>query len=181
MNMQDQRVLDYSPAAEQALDLARQEASRLNHDFVATEHLLLGIIGLGQSTAVTVLRSFGLDLDAVRLELEEQLGIGPDHQCLCPKTKVTGHLPKAAPPGSGRNERAPGIRAPVACTGNLPYTPRVKKVLAFAVEEARALNHSSVGAELILLGLLREGDGAAARVLKEFGVDTEKTRQEILR
>ncbi len=181
MNMHDQRKLDYTAPAEQTLALARLEASRFNHDFVATEHLLLGVIRLGQSTAVTVLRSFGLDLEAVCLEMEEQLGIGPDHQCVCSKTEVTGHLPEAAPPGSGLNQRAPIVRVPVPCSGNLPYTPRVKKVLAFAAEEARALNHSYVGTEHILLGLLREGDGVAARLLKELGVDTEKARQEILR
>jgi ATP-dependent Clp protease ATP-binding subunit ClpC len=158
MSMQDQRVLHSSPPVEQTLALARLEASRLNHDFLATEHLLLGIIRLGQSPAVTVLRRLGLDLAAVRLEMEEQLGTVQDHQGVSPKAKV-----------------------PVPGTGNLPYTPRVKRVLAFAAEEARALNHSYVGAEHILLGLLREGDGVVARVLNELGVDTERTRQEILR
>jgi ATP-dependent Clp protease ATP-binding subunit ClpC len=97
--------------------------------------------------AVNVLQKMGLDLETVRMEVEKQVGSGPE-------TKMVG---------------------------NIPYTPRVKKVLALAGKEAKALNHSYVGTEHILLGLLREGEGVAARVLKSLEVDIERTRNEILK
>ncbi len=138
---------NFTPRAQQVLALARKEADRFNHNYVGTEHILLGLIKLGQGVAVNVLQKMGLDLETVRMEVEKQVGTGPD-------TKVTG---------------------------NIPYTPRVKKVLALASKEAKALHHSYVGTEHILLGLLREGDGVAARVLKSLEVDIERARQEVLR
>ena len=93
------------------------------------------------------MQKLGLDLETVRMEVEKQVGTGPDQKMI----------------------------------GNIPYTPRVKKVLALAAKEAKALNHTYVGTEHILLGLLREGDGVAARVLKNLDVDIEQTRQEILK
>ena len=138
---------NFTPRAQQVLALARKEADRFNHNYVGTEHLLLGLIKLGQGVAVNVLQKLGLDLETVRMEVEKQVGTGSDQQMM----------------------------------GNIPYTPRVKKVLALAGKEARALNHSYVGTEHILLGLLREGEGVAARVLKSLDVDIERTRQEILK
>ena len=138
---------NFTPRAQQVLALARKEADRFNHNYVGTEHLLLGLIKLGQGVAVNVLQKMSLDLETVRMEVEKQVGSGPETQS----------------------------------QGNIPYTPRVKKVLALAGKEAKALNHSYVGTEHILLGLLREGDGVAARVLKNLDVDIERTRNEILR
>ena len=138
---------NFTPRAQQVLALARKEADRFNHNFVGTEHLLLGLIKLGQGVAVNVLQKMGLDLDTVRLAVEKEVGTGPDQKL----------------------------------AGNIPYTPRVKKVLALASKEAKALNHTYVGTEHILLGLLREGDGVAARVLKNLEIDIEQTRQEILK
>ncbi|MBI5686427.1 MAG: ATP-dependent Clp protease ATP-binding subunit [Verrucomicrobia bacterium] len=138
---------NFTPRAQQALSLARKEAERFNHNYVGTEHLLLGLIKLGQGVAVNVLQKMNLDLDTVRLEVEKQVGTGPE----------------------------------MKQAGSIPFTPRVKKVLALAGKEARALNHSYVGTEHILLGLLREGDGVAARVLKNLEVDIERTRNEILK
>jgi hypothetical protein len=137
---------NFTPRAQQALALAREEAERFNHNFIGTEHLLLGIIKLGQGVAVNVLHTMGLDLQIVRMEVERQVGPGP----------------------------GPTI------VDSIPYTPRVKKVLALAAKEARALNHTYVGTEHLLLGLLREGDGVAGRVLKNLNIDVGKTRQEIL-
>ncbi len=136
-----------TPRAQQVLMLARKEADKLNHNFVGTEHLLLGLIKLGQGVAVNVLGKMGLDFETVRTEVKKQVGTGPDQES----------------------------------SGNVPYTPRVKKVLALATKEARALNHTYVGTEHILLGLLVEGDGVAGRVLKNLGLDIVKTRQEILK
>ncbi|MEX0325197.1 MAG: ATP-dependent Clp protease ATP-binding subunit [Puniceicoccaceae bacterium] len=137
---------NFTPRAQQVLALARKEADRFHHNYVGTEHLLLGLINLGQGVAVNVLQKMGLDLDTVRTAVEKQVGKGP-----------------AAKP-----------------IGNISYTPRVKKVLALAGKEAKSLNHSYVGTEHILLGLLREGDGVAARVLKSLEVDIERCRDEIL-
>src|SRR6184192_584613 len=138
---------NFTPRAQQVLALARKEADRFNHNYVGTEHLLLGLIKLGQGVAVNVLQKMGLDLETVRMEVEKQVGTGPDQQM----------------------------------TGNIPYTPRVKKVLALAAKEAKALHHSYVGTEHIFLGLLLESDGVAARVLQQLGVELERTRLEILK
>ena len=138
---------NFTPRAQQVLALARKEADRLNHNFVSTEHLLLGMIALGQGVAMNVLGKMGLDLETVRTEVKKMVGTGPDH----------GNI------------------------GNAPYTPRVKTVLALATNEAKALTHTYVGTEHIFLGLLREGDGVAAHVLKDLGVNIERTRQEILK
>src|SRR5271167_2109387 len=138
---------DFTPRAQQVLALARKEAERFNHNYVGTEHLLLGLIKLGQGVAVNVLQRMGLDLETVRMEVEKHVGSHPETNMI----------------------------------GNFPYTPRVKKVLALAAKEAKALNHSYVGTEHILLGLLREGEGVAARVLKSLEVDPARTRNEILK
>ena len=127
--------------------LRRKEAERFNHNYVGTEHLLLGLIKLGQGVAVNVLQKMGLDLERVRMEVEKHVGSHPETNMI----------------------------------GNIPYTPRVKKVLALAGKEAQALHHSYVGTEHLLLGLLREGEGVAARVLKSLEVDPARTRNEILK
>ncbi len=138
---------NFTPRAQQVLALARKEADRFNHNFLGTEHLLLGLIKLGQGVAVNVLQGMGIDLDTVRIAVEKEVGTGPDQKMI----------------------------------GNIPYTPRVKKVLALASKEAKALNHTYVGTEHILLGLLREGDGVAAKVLKNLDVDIEEARQRTLK
>src|SRR5215472_15858827 len=120
-----------------SLALALKEARRFNHAYVGTEHLLLGLIKLGQGVAVNVRQRMGLDLERARMEVEKHVGPSPE-------TKMVE---------------------------NIPYTPRAKKVLALAGKEAEALNHSYIGTEHILLGLLREGEGIAARVLRSLGVD----------
>ena len=145
--MSDEAMSNFTPRAQQVLALARKEADRFNHNVIGTEHLLLGLIKLGQGVAVNVLQKMGLDLETVRLAVEKAVGTGPDQKMI----------------------------------GNIPYTPRVKKVLDLAKREAKNLNHTYIGTEHILLGLLREGDGVAARILRELDVDIEQTRQEVLR
>src|ERR1700704_6570133 len=140
-------INNFTPRAQQLLVLARKEAERFNHNCVGTEHLLLGLIKLGQGVAVNVLHKMGLDLERVRLEVEKYVGSHPATNMV----------------------------------GDIPSTPRVKKVLALAGKEAKALNHPYVGTEHILLGLLREGEGVAARVLKSLEVDPARTRNEILK
>lgn len=138
---------NFTPRSLQVLALAQTQARHFGHEFVGTEHLLLGIISLGQGIAPAVLIKMGLELETVRLEVQRRIEIKPDQK-----------LPE-----------------------RIPYTPRAKKVLSLAVEEARGLGHAYVGTEHILLGLLREEDGLAGRVLKELGVDHEVTRQHILK
>ena len=145
--MSDDAMNNFTPRAQQVLQLARREADRFNHNVIGTEHLLLGLVKLGHGVAVNVLQKMGLDLETVRMEVEKQVGTGPDQKVI----------------------------------GNIPYTPRVKKVLDLARREAKSLNHTYIGTEHILLGLLREGDGVAARILRSLDVDIEQARQEILK
>ena len=126
--------------------LARKEAERFHHNSIGTEHVLLGLIALGQGTAVAALNRMGVNLDTVRTEIEKMVGTGPDERF----------------------------------AGNFPYTPRAKKVLALAAKQAKELNHTYVGTEHILLGLLAEGDGVAARVLRHLNLDVETTRENVL-
>src|SRR5665213_4106203 len=145
--MSDETMSNFTPRAQQVLALARKEADRLNNDFLGTEHLLLGLIKLGQGVAVNVLQSMGIDLETVRMEVEKQTPGGSDQKMI----------------------------------GNIPYTPRVKKVIALSQKEAKNLNHTYVGTEHLLLGLLREGDGVAAKVLRNLDVDIEEARQRVLK
>jgi ATP-dependent Clp protease ATP-binding subunit ClpC len=145
--MSDDAMNNFTPRAQQVLQLAHKEADRFNHNVIGTEHLLLGLIKLGSGVAVNVLQKMGLDLETVRMEVEKQVGTGPDQKVI----------------------------------GNIPYTPRVKKVLDLARREAKSLNHTYIGTEHILLGLLREGDGVAARILRGLDMDIEQARQEILK
>ncbi|MEI6167004.1 MAG: ATP-dependent Clp protease ATP-binding subunit [bacterium] len=138
---------NYTPRAKQVIQIARTEADRFNHAYVGTEHLLLGLVALGQGVAVTVLERMGISLESLRLEVEKAVGQGPE-------TKTAG---------------------------NVPFTPRAKKVLQLATAEARALQHTYVGTEHILLGLLREGEGVAAQVLRTLNVDLDTTRIEVMR
>lgn len=138
---------NFTPRAQQVLSLAKKEAERFFHNYIGTEHLLLGLLNLGQGIAINVIQKLGLELESVRQAVEKQVGVG------------------------SQNEATPS---------SIPFTPRVKRVLALAAKEAKNLNHSYVGTEHLLLGLLREGDGIAARVLKSLEVDLETVRQEIL-
>ncbi len=138
---------NFTPRAQQVINLARKEADGFNHPYVGTEHLLLGLISLGEGVAVNVLDRLGVSIEAVRREVENAVGQGP-------QTKLVG---------------------------NVPFTPRSKKVLQLASSEAQALNHTYIGTEHILLGLLREGEGVAAQVLRNLDVDLDTARREILR
>ena len=137
---------NFTPRAQRVIQLARQEADNFNHPYVGTEHLLLGLIALGEGVAVNVLERMGVSLDRVRMEVERAVGYGPE-------TKTVG---------------------------NVPFTPRSKKVLQLGMAEAQALNHSYVGTEHLLLGLLHEGEGVAAQVLRNLDVDLDTARMEVV-
>lgn len=139
---------EFTPRAQQVIRvLSHKEAERFNHPYIGTEHLLLGLIALGEGVAVSALEHMGVDLAALRLEVEKAVGQGPE----------------------------------IKTAGGLPLTPRAKKVLSLAAAEAKALNHGYIGTEHLLLGLLGEEEGVAARVLKNLNVDLERTRAEVLK
>jgi len=135
----------FTERSKKVIKLAREEAGRLGHNYIATEHLLLGLIREGEGVAAIVLQNLGLDLDNLRLEIEKMVQSGPATLTL----------------------------------GEIPFTPRAKKVLELAVESAQAMSHTYIGTEHILLGLIREGEGIAARVLEKMGLTFERVRLEI--
>jgi ATP-dependent Clp protease ATP-binding subunit ClpC len=126
--------------------LANQEAQRFNHEYIGTEHILLGLVKEGSGVGANVLKNLDIDLRKVRLEVEKLVKSGPE----------------------------------MVTMGKLPQTPRAKKVIEYAIEEARNLNHNYVGTEHLLLGLLREHDGVAAQVLMNLGLKLEEVREEVL-
>ena len=137
----------FTERVRKVLFLARDEASRLQHEYIGTEHLLLGIVREGEGIAAKVLRKMGLDFEQIRLAVEKLVS-------------ATGGT---------------------VMIGEIPFTPRAKTVLELSVEEARLLGHNYVGTEHLLLGLIREGEGVAARVLLDLGADRKKVREEILK
>ncbi|MDR0740281.1 MAG: ATP-dependent Clp protease ATP-binding subunit [Puniceicoccales bacterium] len=144
--------LNFTPRSQQVLVLARQAADHMRNNYVGTEHLLIGLVELGQGIAVNVLRKLNVTLELIREKVKELL-----------KAQVQDLNVKLS-----------------LASDNIPFTPRVKRVLILAANEARALQHPYIGTEHLLLGILREGEGIAAKVLLEFGVDIESCRQGIL-
>ncbi len=138
---------NFTDRVRKVLAMAREEAIRLQHDYVGTEHILLGLIREGEGVAAAVLTNLNVDLEQIHERIEESVRKG---------------------------------KATIAL-GELPYTSRAKKVLEYAMAEARELNHSYVGTEHLLLGLLREEKGIAAQVLNSLGVSLEDARAETLK
>ena len=136
----------FTDRARKVMALANQEAQRFNHEYIGTEHILLGLVKEGSGVGANVLKALGVDLRKVRLEVEKLVKAGPE----------------------------------MVTMGKLPQTPRAKKVIEYAIEEARNLNHNYVGTEHLLLGLLREHDGVAAQVLRNLGLKLEEVREEVL-
>ena len=136
----------FTDRARKVMSFARQEAERFNHDYIGTEHILLGLVKEGSGVAANVLENLDVDLEKVRLEVEKLVKPAPD----------------------------------VVTIGQLPFTPRAKKVLEFAIDEARALDHNYVGTEHLLLGLLRENEGLAAQVLMNLGLKLDDVRSEVM-
>ena len=139
---------NFTDRVRKVLQMAREEAARLHHEYVGTEHILLGLIREGEGVAAAVLTNVGVDLEDIQQKIEETVKKG---------------------------------KAAAASGPELPYTSRAKKVLELAMMEARELNHSYVGTEHLLLGLLREEKGIAAQVLTDAGVTLEHARAETLR
>ncbi len=139
---------NFTDRVRKVLQMAREEAARLHHEYVGTEHILLGLIREGEGVAAAVLTTLNVDLEEIQQKIEETVKKG---------------------------------KAAAAAGPDLPYTSRAKKVLELAMTEARELNHSYVGTEHLLLGLLREEKGIAAQVLTDAGVNLEQSRAETLR
>lgn len=161
----------FTPTARHVLVAAQEEARGLGHDWIGTEHLLLGLVGQGEG-ARRVLTELGLSVDAVRDEVIEVIGTGRcgaiDERLALAAIGIDLDAVRRsveAAFGPGALERGSVGRR---CVGGTPFTPRAKKVLELSLREALALGHDLVTAEHVLLGLLREGEGVAAQVLQRF-------------
>jgi len=135
----------FTDRARQVVVFAQEEARMLDHNYIGTEHILLGLIHEGEGVAAKVMEALDVSLEAVRVEVERNIG---------------------------RGEGVPG--------GNIPFTPRAKKVLEFSLREALQLGHNYIGTEHILLGLIREGEGVAAQVLQKLGASLDVVRQKVI-
>ena len=136
----------FTDRAKKVMNLARQEAQRFNHEYLGTEHILLGLVQEGSGVAANVLKNMGIDLNKIRMEVEKIVKTGPS----------------------------------MVTMGQLPFTPRAKKVLELSMEEAGNLGHNYIGTEHLLLGLIKENEGIAAQVLLNLGVKLEDVREEVL-
>ncbi|MDW7740557.1 MAG: ATP-dependent Clp protease ATP-binding subunit [Bacillota bacterium] len=135
----------FTERAQQVLVLAQEEAKRLNHNFIGTEHLLLGLVREGSGIAARALQNMAVDLNSVRNEVER----------ITPKGEKVIHQ-------------------------GISYTPRAKRVVELAIEESQNLGHNYVGTEHLMLGLVREGEGIAAQVLANMGIDLKRARKEVI-
>ncbi len=136
----------FTERARKIILLAKEEAKRFNHDYIGTEHILLGLIREGEGVAAAVLASLGLGPDKIRSEIEKLVQPGPA----------------------------------TIVSGDIPFTPKAKKVIELAMDEARNLGHNYIGTEHLLLGLIREGEGIASQVLVNLGLDLDKIRMEVM-
>ncbi|MFQ5653231.1 MAG: ATP-dependent Clp protease ATP-binding subunit [Planctomycetota bacterium] len=136
----------FTDRARKVMALARKEAQRFNHDFIGTEHILLGLVQEGSGVAANVLKNLDIDSNKIRAEIEKHVQSGPS----------------------------------MVTMGQLPFTPRAKKVLELSQEEANELGHNYIGTEHLLLGLIRENDGVAAQVMMDLGIKLEDVRNEVL-
>ena len=137
----------FTERARKVIILAKEEARRFNHDYIGTEHILLGLIKEGEGVAAAVLQSLGLNLHTLRLEVEKLVRVGPS----------------------------------TIISGDIPFTPKAKKALELSMDEARRMGHNYIGTEHLLLGLIREGEGAASHILLNQGLDLKRVRSEIMK
>ena len=136
----------FTDRAKKVMSFARQEAMKFNHEYIGTEHILLGLVQEGSGVAANVLKNMSIDLEKIRHEVEKIVKTGPS----------------------------------MVTMGQLPFTPRAKKVLELSLEEASQLSHNYIGTEHLLLGLIRENEGIAAQVLMNLGVKLDDVREEVL-
>jgi ATP-dependent Clp protease ATP-binding subunit ClpA len=136
----------FTERARQVVVLAQDEARGLRHNYIGTEHILLGLLREEEGLAARVLESLDITIEEVRAQVQRIVGQGEE-----------------------------------AATGQIPFTPRAKKVLELSLKEALAMNHNYIGTEHVLLGLVRENEGVAARILLDFDADSEKVRSEVIR
>jgi ATP-dependent Clp protease ATP-binding subunit ClpC len=137
---------NFTEPARQVVVLAQDEARSLKHNYIGTEHILLGLLREGNGMGARVLATLAISADAVREQVEGIVGRGEE---------VTA--------------------------GQIPFTPRAKKVLELSLREALALGHDYIGTEHVLLGIVREGEGVACRILLDLGVSAEAVREEVIR
>jgi len=211
----------FTDRARRVVVLAQEEARGLNHNYIGTEHILLGLIHEGEGVASKALESLGISLEAVREQVQEIIGQGQQaptgHIPFTPRAKKVLELSLREALQLGHNyigtehillgllREEEGLAARVleslditvervraqvvrivgsgeeVTSGQIPFTPRAKKVLELALREALSLGHNYIGTEHILLGLVRENEGVAARILLDFDADSEKIRNEVIR
>jgi ATP-dependent Clp protease ATP-binding subunit ClpC len=147
----------FTDRAREAMKLANSEARRFNHEYIGTEHELLGLVKVGGGTAAVVLKNANLRPDHIQREVENLI-----------------------PAGSSVVKKSRGFFSWWVSNDGLPQTPRAKKVIEYAMEEARALNHNYIGTEHLLLGLLREKECVAAQVLMNLGLKLDDVRRDVL-
>jgi Clp amino terminal domain, pathogenicity island component len=135
----------FTERARQVVVLAQEEARFFKHDYIGTEHILLGLLRVEDGLAARVLATLGITVDEVRMQVTQMVGDGDE-----------------------------------AARGQIPFTPRAKKVLELSLREALSIGHNHIGTEHILLGLARENDGVAARIMLELGADAQRVRDEVL-
>ena len=136
----------FTDRAKKAMNLARQEAQRFNHEYLGTEHILLGLVQEGCGVAINVLKEMGIDRNKIGIEVERIVKTGPS----------------------------------IVTRGQLPFTPRAKKVLELSMEEAGNLGHNYIGTEHLMLGLIKENKGIAAKVLLNNGLQLSDARERVL-
>src|SRR3989338_3279908 len=136
----------FTERARKVILLAKEEAKRFNHDYIGTEHILLGLIREGEGVAAAVMQKLGLSSEKIRIEVEKLVQLGPS----------------------------------TIVSGDIPFTPKAKKVIELSMDEARNLGHNYIGTEHLLLGLIREGEGVAAQVLQNLGLDLDRVRSEVM-
>jgi ATP-dependent Clp protease ATP-binding subunit ClpA len=191
----------FTDRARDAVVHAQEEARLLRHDYIGTEHVLLGILREGTGVGARVLDRLGIDLAAVRADVVRIVGEGPSHGYVMDADalqaigidveEIRRRIEEAFGPGaldrtvpSRRRRRRAGRCGPISdrtVTGHLPFTPRAKKVLELSLREALALRHGYIGTEHLLLGLVREGEGIAATILADRGATPQRVRSLVIR
>src|SRR5271166_2909835 len=173
----------FTDRARRVVILAQEEARMLNHNYIGTEHILLGLIYEGEGIAAKSLESLGISLAGVRSQVVEIIGRGKQVRLDPIASEVedsSAEEREAVPDPIAIEVEDSSAEEREAASGHIPFTPRAKKVLELALREALQLGHNYIGTEHILLGLIREGEGVAAQVLVKLGAELTRVRQQVI-
>ena len=170
----------FTERARRVVVLAQEEARMLDHPYIGTEHILLGLIREGEGVAAKALESLNISLEAVRQQVVATIGQGRGAPMVrLSQPGISAHIARYR---EWRHRSAAGQRGRRTGTvgGHVPFSPRAKKLLELSLREAAQLGHNYIGTEHILLGLIREGEGVAAEVLQKLGADLNRVRQTVI-